>query len=61
MLLLTLAMNVGAVEPNVGQPALLALAATMALGPILILRSARFAEFINGASHRAKEDAEEAA
>lgn len=61
LLLLTLAMNVGAVEPNVGQPALLALAATMALGPILILRSARFAEFINGASHRAKEDAEEAA
>jgi monovalent cation:H+ antiporter-2, CPA2 family len=61
LLLLTLAMNVGAIEPNVGQPALLALAATMALGPILIQRSAQFAEFINGASHRAKEGAEEAA
>src|SRR4030081_3780080 len=61
LLLLTLAMKVGAIEPNVGQPALLALAATMALGPMLILRSARFAEFVNGASHRAKADAEEAA
>jgi Kef-type K+ transport system membrane component KefB len=38
LLLLTLAMKVGAIEPNVGQPALLALAATMALGPMLILR-----------------------
>ena len=61
LLLLTLAMKVGAIEPNVGQPALLALAATMALGPMLILRSARFAEFVNGASHRARADAEEAA
>ena len=61
LLLLTLAMKVGAIEPNVGQPALLALAATMALGPVLILRSARFAEFVNGASHRARADAEEAA
>src|SRR5712672_412682 len=61
LLLLTLAMKVGAIEPNVGQPALFALAATMALGPMLILRSARFAEFVNGASHRAKADAEEAA
>src|SRR5258708_5455584 len=50
LLLLTLAMKVGAIEPNVGEPALLALAATMALGPMLILRSARFAEFVNGAS-----------
>jgi CPA2 family monovalent cation:H+ antiporter-2 len=33
----------------------------MALGPMLILRSARFAEFVNGTSHRAKADAEEAA
>src|SRR6202048_315330 len=61
LLLLTLAMKGGAIEPNVGQPALLALAATMALGPVLILRSARFAEFVNGASHRARADAEEAA
>lgn len=61
LLLLTLAMNVGAIGPNVGQPALLALAATMALGPLLIVRSAQFAEIINGASHRAKEDAEQAA
>src|ERR1700720_1007379 len=61
LLLLTQAMRVGAIEPNVGQPALLALAATMALGPMLIQRSARFAELVGGASHRARADAEEAA
>ena len=61
LLLLTQAMRVGAIEPNVGQPALLALAATMALGPMLIQRSARFAELVSGASHRARADAEEAA
>src|ERR1700704_4695099 len=61
LLLLTLAMKVGAIGPNVGQPALLALAATMALGPILILRSARFAELIGGMPHRVKADAEETA
>src|SRR5260370_8835684 len=54
-------MKRGAIESNIGQPALLALAATMALGPVLILRSARFAEFVNGASHRARAAAEEAA
>src|SRR6266403_2752458 len=59
-LLLTQAMRVGAIEPNVGQPALLALAATMALGPMLIQRSAWFAELVSGASHRARADAEEA-
>ncbi len=51
----------GAIEPDVGQPALLALIATMALGPVLIQWSARFAELIGGASHRVKADAEEAA
>jgi len=61
LLLLTQAMRVGAIEPNVGQPALLALAATMALGPMLIQGSARFAELVGGASHRARADAEEAA
>ena len=61
LLLLTQAMRVGAIEPNVGQPVLLALAATMALGPILIQRSAQFAELIGGVSHRIKADAEEAA
>jgi CPA2 family monovalent cation:H+ antiporter-2 len=61
LLLLTQAMKVGAIEPNVGQPALLALAATMALGPMLIQWSARFAELVGGASHRVKADAEEAA
>src|SRR6267154_1254339 len=61
LLLLTLAMRVGAIEPSVGQPALLALAATMAFGPMLIQRSARFAELVGGASHRVKADAEEAA
>jgi CPA2 family monovalent cation:H+ antiporter-2 len=60
-LLLTQAMRVGAIEPHVGQPVLLALAATMALGPMLIQRSARFAELVGGASHRIKADAEEAA
>lgn len=61
LLLLTQAMRVGAIEPNVGQPVLLALAATMALGPMLIQRSAQFAELIGGVSHRVKADAEEAA
>jgi K+:H+ antiporter len=61
LLLLTQAMRVGAIEPSVGQPALLALAATMALGPMLIQGSARFAELVSGASHRVKADAEEAA
>jgi CPA2 family monovalent cation:H+ antiporter-2 len=61
LLLLTQAMRVGAIEPSVGQPALLALAATMALGPMLIQGSTRFAELVSGASHRVKADAEEAA
>ena len=61
LLLVTQAMRVGAIEPNVGQPVLLALAATMALGPMLIQRCARFAELIGGLSHRVKADAEEAA
>jgi CPA2 family monovalent cation:H+ antiporter-2 len=61
LLLVTQAMRVGAIEPNVGQPVLFALAATMALGPMLIQRSARFAELIGGLSHRVKADAEEAA
>jgi CPA2 family monovalent cation:H+ antiporter-2 len=61
LLLVTQAMRVGAIEPNVGQPVLLALAATMALSPMLTQRSARFAELIGGVSHRVKADAEEAA
>jgi CPA2 family monovalent cation:H+ antiporter-2 len=61
LLLLTQAMRVGVIEPDIGQPALLAVVATMALGPVLIQRSARFAELIGGASHRVKADAEEAA
>src|SRR5258708_995636 len=61
LLLLTQAMRVGAIEPNVGQPALLAAAATMALGPVLFQQSARIAELVSGASHRTKADAEEAA
>src|SRR3977135_560735 len=56
LLLLTQAMRVGSIEPDVGQPALLALVATMALGPVLIQRSARFAELIGGASHRVRAD-----
>ncbi|WP_027531818.1 cation:proton antiporter [Bradyrhizobium sp. WSM3983] len=61
LLLLTQAMRVNAVDPSVGQPALFALAATMALGPMLIRMSSRFAELVGGASHRLKADAEEAA
>jgi CPA2 family monovalent cation:H+ antiporter-2 len=61
LLLLTQAMRVGAIEPNVGQPALVALAATMALGPMLIQPSARLAELVSGASHRTRADSEEAA
>ena len=61
LLLLTQAMRVGAIEPNVGRPVLFALAATMALGPMLIQGSARFAELAGGAAHRVKADAEEAA
>jgi CPA2 family monovalent cation:H+ antiporter-2 len=61
LLLLTQGMRVGAIETNVGQPALLALVSTMALGPVQIRQSARFAEFVSGASHRVKADAEEAA
>jgi CPA2 family monovalent cation:H+ antiporter-2 len=61
LLLLTQAMRVNAIEPSVGQPALLALAACMALGPMLIQASSRIAELVGGAHHRLKADAEEAA
>jgi CPA2 family monovalent cation:H+ antiporter-2 len=61
LLLLTQAMRVGAIEPNVGQPALVAFAATMALGPMLIQPSARLAELVSCASHRTRADSEEAA
>jgi monovalent cation:H+ antiporter-2, CPA2 family len=61
LLLLTQAMRVNALEASVGQPALLALAVTMALGPMLIQASSRFAELVRGASHRLKAHAEEAA
>jgi CPA2 family monovalent cation:H+ antiporter-2 len=61
LLLLTQAMRVNALEASVGQPALLALAVSMALGPLLIQASSRFAELVRGASHRLKARAEEAA
>jgi CPA2 family monovalent cation:H+ antiporter-2 len=61
LLLLTQAMRVNAIEPSVGQPALVALAASMALGPMLIQASSRIAELVGGASHRLKEYAEEGA
>jgi CPA2 family monovalent cation:H+ antiporter-2 len=61
LLLLTQAMRVNALEASVGQPALLALAVSMALGPMLIQASSRFAELVRGASHRLKARAEEAA
>jgi CPA2 family monovalent cation:H+ antiporter-2 len=47
-------------RPNVGQSVLFVLATTMALGPMRIQRSARFAELVGGRSHRVKADAEEA-
>ena len=61
LLLLTQAMRVNALEASVGQPALFALAVSMALGPMLIQASSRFAELVRGASHRLKARAEEAA
>ena len=61
LLLLTQAMRVNAVEPSVGQPALVAIAACMALGPMLIQASSRIAELIGGAYNGLKADAEEAA
>jgi CPA2 family monovalent cation:H+ antiporter-2 len=61
LLLLSLAMKAGAIDLDVGQPALLALAATMALGPILIQRNADIAQFFGGVSHRLKAAEEEAA
>jgi CPA2 family monovalent cation:H+ antiporter-2 len=61
LLLLTLAMKIGAVDMDLGQPALFALVASMALGPVLILRNAELAELIGGASHRLKANVEEAA
>jgi monovalent cation:H+ antiporter-2, CPA2 family len=61
LLLLTQAMRVNALEASVGQPALLALAVSMAFGPMLIQASSRFAELARGASHHLKARAEEAA
>src|SRR4030081_2183735 len=52
LLLLTQGTKAGAIEPHAGHPALLALVASMALGPVLIQQSARLAELIGGASHR---------
>jgi CPA2 family monovalent cation:H+ antiporter-2 len=60
LLLLTLAMRAGAIAPEAGQSALLALIATMAFGPILIQQNAKIAQFIGGASRRFQEAAEEA-
>src|SRR4030088_1484128 len=54
-------MPTSAIKRTAGQPALVALAATMALGPMPPQVSALFAELVVGASHRVKADAEEAA
>jgi hypothetical protein len=51
-MLLTLAMKAGTIAPEAGQSALLALIATMAIGPILIQQNAKIAQFIGGASRR---------
>jgi CPA2 family monovalent cation:H+ antiporter-2 len=59
LLLLTQAMKVGAVEPDLGQPVLLALVASMAVAPVLIQRSAWFARLAGLASHHLRATAEE--
>ena len=61
LLLLSLAAKAGAVEPQIGQPVLLALVVTMAIGSILIQRNTEVAQLVGGASHRIKMAAEEAA
>jgi CPA2 family monovalent cation:H+ antiporter-2 len=61
LLVLTQAMNKGAVEPDVADPALLALVASMAIAPMLIQGNARLAEFIGSRSHRFVASAEHAA
>jgi hypothetical protein len=55
LMLLTLAMKAGTIAPEAGQSALLALIATMAIGPILIQQNAKIAQFIGGASRRFRE------
>jgi CPA2 family monovalent cation:H+ antiporter-2 len=60
LLLLTLAMRAGAIEPGVGKPVLLALAISMALGSVLIHWNSRLAELAVGAAHRLNTAAEEA-
>jgi monovalent cation:H+ antiporter-2, CPA2 family len=61
LLLLTQAIRVRVVEADVGQPALLGLVVSMALGPILIQRNAWIAEHLGRASHRLRAAAEEGA
>jgi CPA2 family monovalent cation:H+ antiporter-2 len=52
LLLLTLALQVGALAGDIAQPALFALALTMGLGPILIQNNGRIARLVETASHR---------
>jgi len=62
LLLLTLAMKVGAIEPNVGQPASFGFGRNHGARPNAdSAECAVCGSFVNGASHRAKADAEEAA
>src|SRR3979411_721825 len=56
LLLLSLAVKAGAVEPQIGQPVLLALVATMAIGSILIQRNTEGAKILGGATHCLKQD-----
>lgn len=49
LLLLSQSIGAGLVTPEIGQPALLALAVTMAVAPVLIHRNASIAHFIAGA------------
>lgn len=55
LLLLTQAMATGLLPPNIGQPALLALAVTLGLNPLLVQSSGWLAERAAHAAHRTRE------
>ena len=61
LLLLTQAIGAGVIGPDVGQPALLALAMTMGVAPVLIQRNAWIGQLVGGVSQRLTTAAEETA
>lgn len=58
LLLLTQALHADVMDPAVGQPALLALVTSMALGPVSIQRNGSIAQLFGRASHRLRSAAE---